>query len=117
MRISELAEVTGVPVPTIKYYLREGLLPPGRKVSDRLSEYDEQHARRLGLLRILRVIGDLPVEKLRAVVDGQCHEARPLAPACRRPMDVVDRLVLAQRPVRRAVLEEILQLLEGRALR
>jgi DNA-binding transcriptional MerR regulator len=29
MRIGELSKVTGVPVPTIKYYLREGLLPAG----------------------------------------------------------------------------------------
>jgi DNA-binding transcriptional MerR regulator len=90
MRISELAERTGVPVATIKYYLREGLLPPGRKVSERLSEYDESHVRRLGLLRILRVIGDVPVEKLRAIVEasrdaGSVHDmlavaARVIAP-------------------------------------
>lgn len=29
MRIGELSRRTGVPVPTIKYYVREGLLPPG----------------------------------------------------------------------------------------
>jgi len=30
-RISELADVTGVPVATIKYYLREGLLPAPKR--------------------------------------------------------------------------------------
>ena len=30
MRISELGEATGVPVHTLKYYLREGILMPGR---------------------------------------------------------------------------------------
>ena len=29
MRISELAERTGVSIPTLKYYLREGLLHAG----------------------------------------------------------------------------------------
>ena len=35
--MSELSERTGVPVPTIKYYLREGLLPEGEKRTDRKS--------------------------------------------------------------------------------
>ena len=33
MRISDLAETTGVPVHTLKYYLREGLLMPGEATS------------------------------------------------------------------------------------
>ena len=33
MRISELAATTGVPVHTLKYYLREGLLMPGEATS------------------------------------------------------------------------------------
>ena len=33
MRIAELSQTTGVPVPTIKYYLREGLLPAGELTS------------------------------------------------------------------------------------
>ena len=68
MQVSELAATTGVPVATIKYYLREGLLPPGRKLSERLSDYDDSHVRRLGLLRVLREIGDVPVDRLRAIV-------------------------------------------------
>ena len=68
MRISELSEQTGVPVPTIKYYLREGLLPEGDKRTPRLTEYDDRHVRRLGLLRILREVGDVPVEGLKRLV-------------------------------------------------
>lgn len=68
MRISELSERTGVPVPTIKYYLREGLLPEGDKRTPRLTEYDDRHVRRLGLLRILRDVGDVPVEGLKRLV-------------------------------------------------
>ena len=33
MRLAELSERSGVPTATIKYYLREGLLPPGRQVN------------------------------------------------------------------------------------
>lgn len=68
MRISELSEQTGVPVPTIKYYLREGLLPEGDKRTPRLTEYDDRHVRRLELLRILRDVGDVPVDGLKRLV-------------------------------------------------
>jgi DNA-binding transcriptional MerR regulator len=73
MRLSELEQTTGVPAATIKYYLREELLHPGRSVSARLAEYDESHVRRLRLLRVLREVGNVPVSRLqllaRAVED------------------------------------------------
>lgn len=38
MRISELAKESGTPVATIKYYIREGLLPAGTPVNARQSD-------------------------------------------------------------------------------
>jgi DNA-binding transcriptional MerR regulator len=68
VRISELAEATGVSVATIKYYLREGLLPAADKRGARLSEYDERHVRRLQLIKLLREIGNIPIEGLKRLV-------------------------------------------------
>ncbi|MFI8354714.1 MerR family transcriptional regulator [Streptomyces cyaneofuscatus] len=51
MRLAELSERSGVPTATVKYYLREGLLPAGRRVSATQAEYDEGHLRRLRLVR------------------------------------------------------------------
>ena len=68
MQISQLSKESGVPVATIKYYLREGLLHPGQKLTERLAEYDQSHLRRLGLIRVLRELGDVPVDRLRALV-------------------------------------------------
>jgi DNA-binding transcriptional MerR regulator len=68
MRISELSETSGVPVPTIKFYLREGLLHPGEKLTPRLTSYDDTHRMRLGLLRVLREVGDVPVDRLGQLV-------------------------------------------------
>ena len=68
MRISELSESSGVPVPTIKFYLREGLLHPGEKITPRLTSYDDTHRMRLGLLRVLREVGDVPVDRLGQLV-------------------------------------------------
>lgn len=53
MRISALAERSGVPVATIKFYLREGLLHGGVRSSATQAEYDEGHLKRLALIRAL----------------------------------------------------------------
>jgi DNA-binding transcriptional MerR regulator len=68
VQISELSRVTGVPVATIKYYLREGLLPPGTPTSATRSTYDERHVDRLRLIRALVDVGRLPIARVRAVV-------------------------------------------------
>ncbi|MEW2462312.1 MULTISPECIES: MerR family transcriptional regulator [unclassified Microbacterium] len=53
MRISELSAQTGVTVPTIKYYLREGLLPEGERTSPTQAAYGEKHVERLRVIRAL----------------------------------------------------------------
>jgi DNA-binding transcriptional MerR regulator len=68
VQVSELSRATGVPVATIKYYLREGLLPPGRATSATRSTYDERHVDRLRLIRALVDVGRLPIAQVRAVV-------------------------------------------------
>ncbi|MFG2121903.1 MerR family transcriptional regulator [Streptomyces sp. NPDC048710] len=40
MRIAEPARRTGVPVPTIKFHSREGLLPPGERTGPDQVGYD-----------------------------------------------------------------------------
>lgn len=53
MRISELSAQTGVTVPTIKYYLREGLLPEGERTAPTQAAYGEKHVERLRVIRAL----------------------------------------------------------------
>lgn len=53
MRISELSAQTGVTVPTIKYYLREGLLPEGERSAPTQAAYGEKHVERLRVIRAL----------------------------------------------------------------
>ncbi|WP_305092525.1 MerR family transcriptional regulator [Prescottella sp. R16] len=67
MRVSELVAVSGVPLATVKYYLREGLLMPGESSSATQAEYGEQHVRRLALVKALAGVG-LPLGKIRVVV-------------------------------------------------
>ncbi|MEP6649003.1 MAG: MerR family transcriptional regulator, partial [Lapillicoccus sp.] len=53
MRLAELCAATGVPAATVKYYLREGLLPPGERVSATRADYGPPHVERLRLIRAL----------------------------------------------------------------
>lgn len=41
MRMAELSSSSGVPIPTIHFYLREGLLPPGERTSPNQAHYDD----------------------------------------------------------------------------
>ncbi|MCC9709697.1 MerR family transcriptional regulator [Streptomyces sp. MNU76] len=68
MRISELSRRSGVSVATIKYYLREGLLPAGRQISATQAEYDESHVRRLRLIRALIGVRGLSVSTTRELL-------------------------------------------------
>jgi DNA-binding transcriptional MerR regulator len=69
VRISSLAERSGVPLATVKYYLREGLLPPGRATSATQAQYDEGHLHRLALIRALTDVVGLSVARTRTVLD------------------------------------------------
>ncbi|OEJ39829.1 transcriptional regulator [Streptomyces agglomeratus] len=78
MRISELSRRGGVPVTTVKHYLREGLLPPGRPTSATQAEYGETHIRRLRLIRALIGVRGLSVGATREVLKAVSeHETDP----------------------------------------
>ncbi|WP_320066143.1 MerR family transcriptional regulator [Micromonospora sp. RTGN7] len=64
MRIAELSSRSGVPVPTIKYYLREGLLPSGEVTSPNQARYADSHVFRLRLVRVLLDAGGLSIAEI-----------------------------------------------------
>ncbi|MFG2331972.1 MerR family transcriptional regulator [Streptomyces sp. NPDC048604] len=78
MRIGELSRRTGVSVPTIKYYVREGLLPAGRLTSPNQASYDEGHERRLRLIRALLDVGGLSVAGIREVLAAIDDPEKPV---------------------------------------
>lgn len=69
MQMAELSRRSRVPVATIKYYLREGLLPPGTATAATRAEYGEAHLRRLRLIRALIEIGEIPVAAVRHILE------------------------------------------------
>lgn len=66
--MSELSERSGVSVPTVKYYLREGLVPPGVATGATRAVYDEHHVERLRLIRALVEVGGMGLDRVRAVI-------------------------------------------------
>ncbi|CAB4857990.1 unannotated protein [freshwater metagenome] len=69
MKISELSERSGVSVASIKYYVREGLLPAGVTTAANQANYDDHHIHRLRLIRALVHVGNLSIASVKAVLD------------------------------------------------
>lgn len=68
MTLSELAEAANLPVATVKYYLREGLLPPGTPVTRTRADYGAGHLDRLRLVRALVDAAGLSIADARRIV-------------------------------------------------
>lgn len=58
-----------MPVDTVKYYLRIGLLPEGRRTSATQAQYEQSHLDRLRLIRALTGVGGLSLATTRNVLD------------------------------------------------
>ena len=78
MRLSELSLETGLPIPTIKYYLREGLLAPGDVTDSGRAEYGESHVCRARLIRALAHVGDLPLSTIGRILKAIDDDSVPL---------------------------------------
>ncbi|MFE2013330.1 MerR family transcriptional regulator [Streptomyces sp. NPDC059491] len=65
-------------MPTIKFYVREGLLPAGELTSPNQASYGETHVRRLRLIRALLDVGGLSVAGIRDVIEAVDDRERPV---------------------------------------
>jgi len=68
MRISELSCRSGASIPTIKFYVREGLLPPGQLTDGRHADYGEDHVSRIYLIKTLTIMGKMSISAARDAV-------------------------------------------------
>lgn len=64
MKVSELSDRSGIPLPTIKFYIREGLLPKGESTAKNQAVYGADHLARLALIRSLRDDAGLGIEAI-----------------------------------------------------
>lgn len=70
MKMAELSQRSGASVATIKYYIREGLLPAGTRTAPNQAEYDPTHVERLELIRALRDVAGLPIATIKQTLDA-----------------------------------------------
>ena len=71
MRISELADATGVSTQTIHYYLREGLLPPPTKTSPNMAYYGSDYIEDIQLIKEFQEKRYLPLSVIKLVMDAK----------------------------------------------
>lgn len=93
--MSELSTTTVTPVPTLKFYLREGLLPAGERTSPNQSQYDDTHVERVRLVRALLEVGGLSVAQAATVIRALDDESTPLSSV----FGVAQRAVTAPAPL------------------
>ena len=68
MRIKKLSEETGVPRGTIKFYIKEGLIPRPIKTQLNMAYYDEKHLDAIRLVKELQSKRFLPLSIIKQIV-------------------------------------------------
>lgn len=68
MKIAELSARSGFPVGTIKFYLRERLLPRGRLKARNQADYDHRHLERLRLVGALTATAGIGIGEAREII-------------------------------------------------
>ena len=71
LKISELAEGAGVPVATVRHYLREGLLPEGKKTSRNMAYYPAEMVDRIRLIKLLQEERFMPLKVIRELLERE----------------------------------------------
>jgi len=89
LRISELAERSGVPVATIRHYLREGLLPEPVKTSRNMAYYPPEFVERIRLIKQLQEERFMPLRVIRDLLEREDAEPERL----RAMIELEDRIL------------------------
>ena len=99
LKMSQLAEASGVSSGTIKHYLREGLLPEPVRTSRNMAYYPPDFVDRIRLIKRLQEERFMPLSAIKRVIDraAEGDRARVSAAELRRrydiPREVLERLV------------------------
>jgi DNA-binding transcriptional MerR regulator len=89
LKMSELAERSGVSAGTIKHYLREGLLGPGEEIkrtSRNMAYYPEEFVERIRLIKRLQEDRFMPLRLIREMIAEEPERAA-------RMLEIEDRIL------------------------
>jgi DNA-binding transcriptional MerR regulator len=89
LKISELAERSGVPVATVRHYLREGLLPEPVKTSRNMAYYPPEFVERIKVIKQLQEERFMPLRVIRGLLESGDAEPERL----RAMIDLEDRIL------------------------
>ena len=89
LKISELAERSGVPVATIRHYLREGLLPEPVRTSRNMAYYPPEFVGRIRLIKQLQEERFMPLRVIRDLLEREDAEPERL----RAMIELEDRIL------------------------
>ena len=78
LKMSELAEASGVSAGTIKHYLREGLLPEPVKTSRNMAYYPPAFVERIQLIKRLQEDRFMPLKLIKGMMEEDPERARAL---------------------------------------
>lgn len=97
MRIGELSRETGVPVETIRYYEKEGLLEPPMRLQNNYRSYGDRHLARLRFIAHCRKL-DMSPEEIREILNydsSKPEEAGHIHELLHRQIEAVDARIRA----------------------
>ena len=78
LKMSQLAEASGVSAGTIKHYLREGLLPEPVRTSRNMAYYPPEFVERIRLIKRLQEQRFMPLRMIKRVLDDDPDRTRAL---------------------------------------
>ncbi len=78
MTISELSLLSNIPLSTIKFYIRQSLIPGPEKTRGTKAYYGSRHLHRLQLIKKIQTEGNMPLAKVKEIIsmieDGENHQ-------------------------------------------
>ena len=95
LKMSELADASGVSAGTIKHYLREGLLPEPVRTSRNMAYYPPEFVDRIRTIKRLQEERFMPLRLIREVLEQADRPRTPRKEVLERyelPANVLDRL-------------------------
>ena len=121
LRIGELAQATGVPAKTIRYYEQVGVLPTPSRTAAGYRQYSPQGVHRVLFIRRARALG-LPLRQLKALAtalnDRPYATVRPrLRELLRAQLAAVEQQTTDLELLRRQLEQVLRRLLRQRSLR
>jgi DNA-binding transcriptional MerR regulator len=97
LKISELSERSGVPVATIRHYLREGLLPEPVKTSRNMAYYPPGFVERIRLIKQLQEERFMPLRVIRELLQREDSDPERLRAVVELESRILERALAGER--------------------